>query len=231
MDEIKVSQPINTDLLAYYAQLGGVAALPESVEIQAELAQFQELVAGLVAGQHVLELACGEGAWTERLAQSAASVVATDLNPAAIARARARLAGQANITFAVRDAFQLAPAGTQPAEISDPACTMCFGALFWSHIKRQDQAGFLAQLGNHIGKDALLIMLDRNHIDGVSDPIARTDPEGNTYALHHLADGARFEIVSNHPTDSALRKKIGQSVRDLRIYRQQFFWMMTCRLK
>jgi SAM-dependent methyltransferase len=51
-----------------------------------------------------LELGCGTGAFTRRLAERAERVVALDLAPAMIAAARARCAGLANVRFEVADA-------------------------------------------------------------------------------------------------------------------------------
>ena len=214
----------------YYAKLfEDVLIKPDDAGMEDDLAQLRERVVELVRDQRVLELACGAGAWTAELARSAAHVTATDITLGAVEAAQQKLGSIVNVDFAVRDAFDLQFAGN--GELSGQPFTVCFGALFWSHIKRQDQAAFLAQISKNIGKDVLLIMLDRIYIDGVSPPIARTDFDGNTYENSALPDGERFEIVRNFPTDSALRKKIGQSVRDLRIFRVEYYWMMTCRLK
>lgn len=51
----------------------------------------------------VLELACAEGHFTRRLAPIAAEVLATDVSPTAVARARRACAGMAQVTFGVLD--------------------------------------------------------------------------------------------------------------------------------
>lgn len=60
-----------------------------------ELAKYDATIAGLGAARYsrCFEPACSIGALTERLATRAATVVACDVSPTAIERARARLAG------------------------------------------------------------------------------------------------------------------------------------------
>jgi SAM-dependent methyltransferase len=212
------------DLAAYYAARAGtyeqeVYGRPER---QADLAVLKERVRETVRDQRVLEIACGTGYWTGLLAQSAAAVLATEINPAMIEVAQAKALPVDKVGFALADAFDLQIEGTFP---------VCFAAFWWSHVKRQDQADFLAQLRSQLGKDTLLILIDDVYVEADNEPIARTDLEGNTYQIHTLANGGRHEVLKNFPTDSALRKKMGPHVKDIRIARLEHYWMLTGRLK
>ena len=75
----------------YYAKTAtahdSIYALPER---QDDLEEMIERVADVLDGHIVLELACGTGYWTEVIAQSAASVVATDINPEMLTLGQAR---------------------------------------------------------------------------------------------------------------------------------------------
>jgi SAM-dependent methyltransferase len=215
------------ELAAYYARLGGAGEEDyRQPEHQADLAILHERVPEALRGHRVIELACGTGYWTGLIAETAASVLATDIDPRMIEAARsARRPGKA-VEFAVADAFDLKPAIGKDASFS-----ACFAGSWWSHIKRQDQGAFLAQLRGLLGKDALLVLVDSVQLEGSSTPIARTDAEGNTYQIRTLPDGGRVEIPKNFPSDSALRKKLGASVRDIRILRLEHYWMLTGRLK
>ena len=75
------------------------------------------------------------------------------------------------------------------------------------------------------------MLLDNTYVEGSSTSIARTDAEGNTYQIRTAPDGQRYEVIKNFPSDSTLRKKIGSSVREIRIARLEYYWMLTCRLK
>ena len=90
------------------------------------------------AGKHVLEVAAGTGWWTSVLADTAASVTATDVNEATLDVARARRDWPATVDFAVADA--LAP---QTVRGDFDAA---FGGFFWSHVPLAKIDAFLEAL-------------------------------------------------------------------------------------
>src|ERR1700676_376597 len=59
----------------------------------------------------VLELACGTGLWTQRLAENNRRIVAVDSSPEVIAINRERL-GSANVEYTIADIFSWTPATT-----------------------------------------------------------------------------------------------------------------------
>src|SRR4051812_5278231 len=65
-------------------------AVYDKPERQQDLATLKELLPPLVAGKRVLEIAAGTGYWTQVLAGSAQSILATDLNDETLAIARSR---------------------------------------------------------------------------------------------------------------------------------------------
>jgi SAM-dependent methyltransferase len=209
----------------YYAHCAGsYDAVYEQEERQEDLESLQEAVAELMQGHKVLELACGSGYWTEYISIAAQSVTAIDASPEMLALAAERDVDPAVVTFAQGNAMTLAdiPAGPY---------TACFAAGWWSHIGRAEQDKYLALLRSRLGKDALLVLLDSNQVEGVSVPIARTDADGNTYQIRTTADGERFEIMKNYPSDSWLRKRLSNAAREVRIERLEYYWLATCRLK
>jgi protein-L-isoaspartate O-methyltransferase len=192
-------------------------------ERQHDLAQMHTRVADVLHGHAVLELACGTGYWTKVIAASADSVVATDINPEMLALAELRGLPLDKVRFRVADAWQL------PDDLG--SFTAVFIGFWWSHIKREQQEKFLAQLRSKVGKDILLVLLDDVYVEGSSETVARTDLEGNTYQIRSAPDGERYEIPKTYPSDSALRKKLASSVREIRIARLEYYWMLSCRLK
>jgi len=76
-----------------------------------------------------------------------------------------------------------------------------------------------------------IVLLDDAYVEGSSDTVARTDMEGNTYQIRTTPDGERYEIPKTYPSDSALRKKLASSVREIKIVRLEYYWMLTSRLK
>ena len=192
-------------------------------ERQADLAAMRAHVADAVRGHHVLELACGTGYWTRVIAETADAVTATDINHEMIALARLRALPADKVTLRVADAWQL------PADIGE--YTAVFIGYWWSHVKREEQERFLAQLRSRLGGDIVIILLDDNYVEGSSETVARTDMEGNTYQIRTAPDGTRYEIPKTYPSDSALRKKLASSVREIKIVRLEYFWLLSSRLK
>ena len=216
---------LNTDMSAYYARRAStfdmVYAKPER---QHDLVILREWVRTTLAGHRILELACGTGYWTAEAAQVAQSVLATDLAPAMIAIATARKLSADKVSFAIDDAFD------SRIDLSTQPVSAVFAAFWWSHVRREEQDRFMVRLRQQVGKDALLVLIDNVYVEGSSTSIARTDLQGNTFQIR-LQDGERFEILKNFPTDSALRKRLGAHLKDIRIQRVEHYWMLTGRLK
>ncbi|WP_395827746.1 class I SAM-dependent methyltransferase [Collimonas sp.] len=214
---------INTDMAAYYAKRAATYdEIYQRPERQDELLTLQVRVQELMEGHDVLELACGTGFWTEQIAASANSVLATDINPEMIASAKSRNLPSETVSFALQDINDFQP---------ERQFTACFLGFWWSHVGRQDRVKFIAKLREKLGKDILLVMIDNGYVEEVSTPIARTDAEGNTYQFRTLPNGERYEIMKNFPTDSGLRKKLSPLTRELRILRLEYYWLLSCRIK
>jgi ubiquinone/menaquinone biosynthesis C-methylase UbiE len=192
-------------------------------ERQEDLAAMRGHVAEILRGHTVLELACGTGYWTRIIAEVADKVVATDINPEMIAMAQLRQLPADKVALRVADAWDL------PDDLGD--FTAVFIGFWWSHVKREEQEKFLAKLKARVGKDMFVVLLDDVYVEGSSNTVARTDLEGNTYYLGVAPDGERYEIPKTYPSDSALRKKLASSVREIKIVRLDYYWLLTCRLK
>lgn len=209
----------------YYAQransLEQIYQLPER---QQDLQDMERRIADLLQSHRVIELACGTGYWTEKYAPVVDSVYATDVNQVMLDIAQTKSYPSDKVRFGIADVFDL-PEG------SAGEYTACFAGFLWSHIKREQQNDLLTRVRRGAGKGSLLVLMDNNYVEGSSTPVARTDTEGNTYQLRVQEDGSRVEIVKNFPTDSALRKKIAPVARDIRIYRNEHYWLLSCILK
>lgn len=192
-------------------------------ERQQDLAAMRARVAEALRGHTVLELACGAAYWTAAIASGAKSVLATDISPAMIAMAKLRTMEGDKVRFALADAFDLAPDLGRFSAV--------FVGCFWSHILREQQERVLAHWRERFGKDVLLVLLDDDYVDGSSETVARTDAEGNTYQIRTVADGTRYEIPKNYPSDSTLRKRLAGATREIRIARLEHYWLLSCRLK
>lgn len=218
-----MSNPVNTDMVAYYALRNNFDEEDvENPDAMDDLDQIMERLRELMSEQRVLELACGDGYWTDELAECAESVLATDINPGLLEMAQSRELPKDVVQFAVLDACELQIEGDFSA---------CFAGFWWSHVKRQDQLDVLKRMREVVGKDSLLILVDNSFVETEKTTIARTDLDGNTYQIHALPNGERYEIVKNFPTDSTLRKRFSSILRDVRIQRYEHYWMLTGRFR
>jgi SAM-dependent methyltransferase len=214
----------NDPVARYYASSTQAAdAALSRAERANDLARVRERLVQLVRGQTVLELACGTGYWTEVIAEAADQVLATDILDEMMARAQRRRYPEGKVAFRRVDGLDL------PDDLGTFSCV--FIGFWWSHLKRDEQDALLAQLRARLGRDVTLILLDDVYVEGSSTTVARTDAQGNTYEIVAAPDGERFELPKSYPADSALRKRLGGDVREIRIERLTYYWMLTCRLK
>ncbi|MBV8650644.1 MAG: class I SAM-dependent methyltransferase [Alphaproteobacteria bacterium] len=67
--------------------------------------------------ERVVDLCCGDGLFTLPLAERVKQVIAIDLDPAMVERARTRLAGLSNCAFRPGDAYDIAALAGAPADV------------------------------------------------------------------------------------------------------------------
>src|SRR5688572_27929581 len=160
------------DLVGYYRRRAlEYEAIYAKPERQADLAALRTLIPERLRGAHVLEVACGTGYWTQLIADTAASVLGTDLaeEPLRIAQAK-RYSG--NVTFREADAYELGALGSFDA---------AFAGFWWSHVPRRRIHAFLASLHGCLARGARVLLLDNRYVPGSSTAISSLDAEGNTY--------------------------------------------------
>jgi ubiquinone/menaquinone biosynthesis C-methylase UbiE len=218
----------NQQVAKYYALLG--EAIEDKYlepDMDDDIDDMSIHLGNVLAGHTVLELGCGTGFWTEVAAESAASVLAVDINASLVDIARERGMPEGKVSFRVADALDL------PEDIGNDVgkFTAVLLSFLWSHLTKGEQEKLLATLKKRLGKDVLLVILDDSFVEGFSETIARTDAEGTTYEILTTPEGERFEVPKSYQSDSALRKRLGNVSKEIKIERVEFFWILTCRLK
>ena len=216
---------MNHDLVSYYhdraKEYDKVYLNPPE---QPDLLQATAIFQSLFSQKTVLEIACGTGYWTERIAQTAQSVYATDINEQMIAIARERqTTGKA--TFAVADMYTLRP---------DKKFDAVFGGFIWSHILLQDLDRFIHGLKGLLHAGGLMAFIDSNYVENTphdAKKISGTDASGNTYQTRQLEDGSTHRVLKNFPAQDFLHQKLSGVATDIRIVNLTYYWIATCRLK
>jgi demethylmenaquinone methyltransferase/2-methoxy-6-polyprenyl-1,4-benzoquinol methylase len=170
----------------------------------------------------VLEIACGTGWWTPHGARDCASWLATDLNPETMAIARTK-ALPPSVHFATVDAYSLAELGHQTFDAA-------FAGFWWSHVPLARLPGWLDTLHARLEPGARVVMMDNAFVEGSSTPIARRDPEGNTYQRRALDDGSSHEVLKNFPTRDGALSQIGPRARKPRWTAYPHYWLLSYEL-
>jgi 2-polyprenyl-3-methyl-5-hydroxy-6-metoxy-1,4-benzoquinol methylase len=177
-------------------------------ERQSDMLVVRARLTGWFAGKHVLEVAAGTGWWTSVLADTAASVTATDVNRATLDVARARRAWPSSVSFAAADALQL-----QAIEGDYDAA---FAGFFWSHVP-------LAKI------DAFLEGLVLRLLPGSVHPVARRDQYGNTYQRRQMKDGSSWDVLKNFPEADEVRTRLSRFGPSVGLEVLDNYWLAWCR--
>jgi SAM-dependent methyltransferase len=176
---------------------------------------------GWFARKHVLELAAGTGWWTSVLADTAASVTATDVSQAALEVARARRAWPPSVSFAVADALDLhAVRGNFDA---------AFAGFFWSHIPLAKIDAFLEGLMLRVLPGSLVVFADSRLVPGSVHPVARRDEQGNTYQRRQMDDGSSWDVLKNFPEPGQLRSRLSRFGQSAGVEELDHYWLAWCR--
>jgi len=186
-------------------------------ERQEDLFQLKAILSGSFSGGDVLEIACGTGYWTQFLAKTASSILATDINPEVLELARRKEYGACNVSFALADAYS--------AGALDRQRNSAFHGFWWSHIPRQRIPDFLSVLHGKLRPGSKVVMIDNLFVEGSSTPISRRDDAGNTYQLRRLKDGSIHEVLKNFPSETMLREDLRGGGRHLRFRTFRYYWM------
>lgn len=208
------------ELVDYYARRAPeYERIYDKPERQGELRALEALVLKDLDGHDVLELACGTGWWTERIARVARSIVATDASEEVLAIARAKPLPPGRVRFETTNAFA-------PQEVAG-SFTAAFAGFWWSHMGRERIAGWLDALHRRLGPDGRVVVIDNRYAEGSSTPVARVDAAGNAYQHRRLAGGTEHEVIKNFWTEAELRAAVTGRAEDVEVTELTYYWRMS----
>jgi ubiquinone/menaquinone biosynthesis C-methylase UbiE len=210
---------MNTDIIAYYKdrakEYDKIYSKPER---QDDLKNATTLLQNIFADKTVFEIACGTGFWTEKIAQTATSVFATDINKTVIDVAEQKQYAKNNVTLGLADIFNLS---------TNIKYESLFGGFIWSHIKLQDLDKYLNTVNNLTLPGGTVVFIDNNFVEGSNHPIANTDQDGNTFQARKLEDGTTHLVLKNFPTESFLRTTLTDIATDFKFINLKYYWVLT----
>jgi SAM-dependent methyltransferase len=192
-------------------------------ERQNNLRSLESILRSLFRDRHVLEIACGTGYWTQYIAKSASTIVATDISKEVLNLAKSKNYQSCSVTFQETDAYSLEKVGDN--------FNAGFCGFWWSHIPLTRRTQFLEIFHSKLYFGARVVMIDNNYVAGNSTPISRRDEEGNTYQIRKLKDGARYEVLKNFLGEDELRNSFEKVGEDIRITNLTYYWLLQYNLK
>ncbi|MGW6061666.1 class I SAM-dependent methyltransferase [Streptomyces sp. NPDC055189] len=149
-----------------------------------DLQQLLTLVDELPISGDVLELACGTGQWTPRLATRARSVTAVDAAPEVLAIARERT-GSSAVQFLEANLFEW-----QPPRRYDTV----FFAFWLSHVPPTRWPEFWSIVAAALAPGGKAIFIDDGPAEVAREEVLATD-SSSPAVLRRLDDGSQYRIV------------------------------------
>ena len=192
---------------------------------RAEQRQLAAAMRSALGGRRVLEIACGTGYWTAKLAPVARAVTAVDASAAMLARARARRLPPGRVELVAGDAFAL---DAVPGHFDGGL------AAFWlSHMPRAALDAFLDRFHARLEPGAAVFLADNVPVAGVGGELVGAGEAGggDTYKLRRLADGSRHRVLKNYFSDDELAALLAPRSDALALHRGDCFWWASYRTR
>lgn len=214
---------MNTDLVKYYKDRAKeYERIYSKPERQEELLSSSNILQDLFKDKNVLEIACGTGYWTESIAKTAKSILATDINEEVLTIAKQKEYSPANVLFERMDIFEHTLTKTYET---------IFAGFIWSHIKKQDMGSFIKAALSMTINNGTLVVMDNNYVEGSSHPVTRTDEFGNTFQTRKLDDGTSHLVLKNFPTEKYFKEVMKEFASEIKFIDLKYFWIAVVKIK
>jgi demethylmenaquinone methyltransferase/2-methoxy-6-polyprenyl-1,4-benzoquinol methylase len=179
----------------------------------ADVARAEQALARFAPAGRVLELACGTGLWTEKLAGRADALTAVDASAEVLALAQGKVPA-ANVEWVRADVF-----AWEPAQRYD----VCFFSFWLSHVPGELAGRFWAKVARALAPGGRAFLID----SAVSERATARDHQrprpGEHREARRLEDGREFRIVKHWFDARSLQRSIEQLGWSARIEGSEFF--------
>jgi ubiquinone/menaquinone biosynthesis C-methylase UbiE len=155
---------------------------------------------GRLKDRNVLEIACGPCFWTEHMAQTALSIVATDVNESVLEEARHKQLDWQRISLKVADAYALPD--------FDRKFEAVFAVDFFCHVPLSKQNMVLERIHSKLAPGGIVIFCDQLPTETSFSGIF--DSEGNHIQIRKLSDGSEYEVIKNYPDEDEIHDIFGE---------------------
>lgn len=209
---------MNTDLVSYYKNRAKeYEKIYSKPERQDDLKTAAAILQKIFADKKVLEVACGTGFWTEKIAAKATSIFATDINETVIDVAKRKNLSGKNVRYGIADIYNFPDHGKFES---------LFGGFIWSHILLQDLDKFLSTVNNLVIPGGTVVFIDNNLVEGSNHPITKEDDFGNSFQTRKLEDNTTHLVLKNFPTEIFLQDKLKDISSGFTFFNLTYYWIV-----
>ncbi len=208
---------MNSDMISYYKDRAKeYEKIYDKPERQSDLLHAGQILQDTFKNKNVFEIACGTGYWTEKIAFTANSILATDINETVIEVAKTKSYSPATVGFRIANIFNLPNFDKQES---------LFGGFIWSHIKLQDLNVFVDIVNNLVENGGTIVFMDNNYVDGSSLSLTEKDNWGNTYQTRTLENGTIHKVLKNFPTEKFIKQHLINKATHIKFINLQYYWI------
>lgn len=209
---------MNTDIVSYYKDRAKeYEKIYSKPERQEDFKIASTILQDIFANKHVLEIACGTGYWTEKIAETATSIFATDINETVIDIAKKKNFSDKQVSFELADIYNFPDYDKFES---------LFGGFIWSHILLQDLDKFISTVNSLVSPGGTIVFMDNNFVEGSNHPITEKDELGNSFQTRKLEDNTTHLVLKNFPTEVFLRHKLKDIADDFKFFDLTYYWIM-----
>ena len=156
----------------------------ENAQWFAEVEVIQQALHNLPPQDHILELACGTGIWTQELIKLGTHITAVDASPEMMNINRAKVQSD-KVSYQQADLF-----AWQPTQTYD----MVFFSFWLSHVPPEQLESFLQSVSKALKPNGILFLIDSRRVASSTAKDHHIPDEG-TSLTRRLNDGREFQIV------------------------------------
>ena len=209
---------MNTDIINYYKER---AKEYETIYLKPEreddLKAATLILQQTFANKNMMEICCGTGYWTEKIATTTASIFATDINDTVVEIAKHKTYLNNKVTFGIADFYSYEP---------DRQYESLFGGFIWSHIPLQGLDNFIAKANHCVIPGGTVVFMDNKFVTGSNLPITQTDEQGNTFQTRALQDGSTHLVRKNFPSKDFVTEKLKYVAATIQFIELEYYWLV-----
>ncbi len=221
-NESPISDLTSQDIIEYYSEraLEFEEIYSKKVDHNA-ISSLQEFLSDILHNRDCLEIACGTGFWTERIAPLCKSIVAVDINSKVIEIAKRKVGHSQNVSFIKIDAYDLS---NLPRNFTSGL------AAFWiSHVPKEKIDSFLINFHKKLKPNSVVVLIDNKYIKGHSQIPIYYDSFGNSYQTRVLQSGKKYDILKNYYSYDDIKVVLKNKVKYLMFGDFGSYWCVCYR--